>query len=183
MIVSHLLLILRKKIQFYIFMFEAWNVAKGRKVQEGRILSQGTVYIMSSINGGEHIRCTLISCRNNFSRPIFQFLICYNSLKYTINVVPLHDCVPLVVDSSQKNTVLYLYVWSLKCGKRSQSSRGPNTFARHCIPLDLFHTLLCHILNSKSIKIGGSRSAIIHTQYLIMKWKHVFDIVANVLKM
>ena len=28
MIVSHLLLILHKKIQFYIFMFEAWNVAK-----------------------------------------------------------------------------------------------------------------------------------------------------------
>jgi hypothetical protein len=49
-----------------------------------------------------------------------------------INVVPLHDCVPLVVDSSQKNTVLYLYVGSLKCGKRSQSSRGPNTFAGHC---------------------------------------------------
>ena len=44
MIVSHLLLILHQKIQFYIFMFEAWNVAKGRKVQEGRILSQGTVY-------------------------------------------------------------------------------------------------------------------------------------------
>ena len=32
-----------------------------------------------------------------------------------------------------KKIVLYLYVWSLKCGKRSQSSRGPNTFARHCI--------------------------------------------------
>ena len=44
MIVSHLLLILHKKIQFYIFMFEAWNVAKGRKLQGGRILSQGTVY-------------------------------------------------------------------------------------------------------------------------------------------
>ena len=43
MIVSHLLLILHKQIQFYIFMFEAWNVAKGRKVQGGRILSQGTV--------------------------------------------------------------------------------------------------------------------------------------------
>jgi hypothetical protein len=43
MIWSHLLLILHKKIQFYIFMFEAWNVAKGRKVQGGRILSQGTV--------------------------------------------------------------------------------------------------------------------------------------------
>ena len=43
MIVSHLLLILHKKIQFYIFMFEAYNVAKGRKVQGGRILSQGTV--------------------------------------------------------------------------------------------------------------------------------------------
>ena len=43
MIVSHLLLILHKKIQFYIFMFEAWNVSKGRKVQGGRILSQGTV--------------------------------------------------------------------------------------------------------------------------------------------
>ena len=40
MIVSHLLLIL---LQFYIFMFEAWNVAKGRKVQGGRIISQGTV--------------------------------------------------------------------------------------------------------------------------------------------
>jgi hypothetical protein len=44
MIVSHLLLILHKKIQFYIFMFEAWNVEKGRKVQGGRILSHGTVY-------------------------------------------------------------------------------------------------------------------------------------------
>ena len=43
MIVSHLLLILHKKIQFYIFMFEAWNVAKGCRVQGGRILSQGTV--------------------------------------------------------------------------------------------------------------------------------------------
>jgi hypothetical protein len=32
-----------------------------------------------------------------------------------------------------KKIVLYLYVWCLKCGKRSQSSRGPNTFARHCI--------------------------------------------------
>ena len=26
-------------------MFEAWNVAKGRKVQGGRILSQGTVHL------------------------------------------------------------------------------------------------------------------------------------------
>ena len=43
MIVSHLLLILHKKIQFYIFMIEAWNVAKGRKVEGDRILSQGTV--------------------------------------------------------------------------------------------------------------------------------------------
>ena len=32
----------------------------------------------------------------------------------------------------KKIQFLYLYVWSLKCGKRSQSSRGPNTFARHC---------------------------------------------------
>jgi hypothetical protein len=39
-----LLLILHKKIQFYIFIFKAWNVAKGRKVQGGRILSQGIVY-------------------------------------------------------------------------------------------------------------------------------------------
>ena len=43
MIVYHLL-ILHKKIQFYIFMFEAWTVAKGRTVQGGRILSQGTVH-------------------------------------------------------------------------------------------------------------------------------------------
>ena len=31
------------KIYSFISMFEAWNVAKGRKVQGGRILSQGTV--------------------------------------------------------------------------------------------------------------------------------------------
>ena len=36
MIVSHLLSILQKNIQFYIFMFEAWNVSKGRKVQGGQ---------------------------------------------------------------------------------------------------------------------------------------------------
>ena len=56
MIVSHLVLIIHKKIQFYIFMFEAWNVAKGRKVQGGRILSQGTVHAlnqgMGNIFGG-----------------------------------------------------------------------------------------------------------------------------------
>ena len=34
MIVSHFLVNLHKKIQFYIFMFEAWNVAKGRKGAE-----------------------------------------------------------------------------------------------------------------------------------------------------
>ena len=44
MIVSHLLLILHKKLQFYIFMFEAWNVAKVHKVQGGQIVSQATVY-------------------------------------------------------------------------------------------------------------------------------------------
>ena len=30
-------------------MFEAWNVAKGRKVQGGRILSQGTVSLLASL--------------------------------------------------------------------------------------------------------------------------------------
>ena len=37
-------------------MFEAWNVAKGRKVQGGRILSQGTVFrIPSTLNQhGDH---------------------------------------------------------------------------------------------------------------------------------
>ena len=43
MIVSHLLLILHKKI--VLSLFEAWNVAKGCKVQGGWILSQGTVSI------------------------------------------------------------------------------------------------------------------------------------------
>ena len=38
------LLILHKKIQFYIFMFEAWNVAKGRKVQGGRIQIEQAVF-------------------------------------------------------------------------------------------------------------------------------------------
>ena len=46
MIVSHLLLILHKKIQYYIFIFESRNLAKGRKVQGGRILSQGTVLVL-----------------------------------------------------------------------------------------------------------------------------------------
>ena len=32
-------------------MFEAWNVAKGRKVQGGRILSQDTVYVSMSSDG------------------------------------------------------------------------------------------------------------------------------------
>ena len=70
MIVSHLLLILHKKIQFYIFMFEALNVAKVRKVQGGRILSQGTVntikgYITTYNN--EHLVKQLW-------KPICQFL-------------------------------------------------------------------------------------------------------------
>ena len=51
MIVSHL--ILHKKIQFYIFMCEAWNVAKGRKVQGGWILSQGTVALI------EYLTCVI----------------------------------------------------------------------------------------------------------------------------
>ena len=46
MIVSHLLLILHKKIQFYIFVWSL-KCAKGRKVQGGRILSQGTVHTTS----------------------------------------------------------------------------------------------------------------------------------------
>ena len=58
MIVSHLLLILHKKIQFYIFMFEAWNVEKGCKVQGGQILLQGTVCMpLPNIN----MPCPLLS--------------------------------------------------------------------------------------------------------------------------
>ncbi|KAL0973552.1 hypothetical protein UPYG_G00205990 [Umbra pygmaea] len=47
---------------------------------------------------------------NNFARPICLFFICKKSLKYPINSVPLHDFVLFVVASSQKITVLYLYV-------------------------------------------------------------------------
>lgn len=43
-----------------------------------------------------------------------------------------HYFVPLV-NSSQKIKNWYLYVWNLKCGKRLKTSRGPNTFERHCI--------------------------------------------------
>lgn len=46
---------------------------------------------------------------NFFASPILQFFICYKSLKYPVLCFPLHDCVP----------VFYLYVWSLKCGKKS----------------------------------------------------------------
>ena len=44
----------------------------------------------------------------------------------------------LLLVLQKKNTVLYLYVWSLKCGKRSESSRGPNTFARHYIYIYIY---------------------------------------------
>ena len=69
MIVSHLLLILHKK--FYIFMFEAWNVAKGRKVQGGWILSQGTVtqgvvWFMLMIEGSSNML-------HNCSSPVAVF--------------------------------------------------------------------------------------------------------------
>ena len=56
MIVSHLLLILHKKIQFYIFMFEAWNVAKGRKGQGGEYFRKA-LYISSD----NLIKVTVIS--------------------------------------------------------------------------------------------------------------------------
>ena len=36
-------------------MFEAWNVAKGRKVQGGRILSQGTVVTKKVLNKSKYI--------------------------------------------------------------------------------------------------------------------------------
>ena len=61
MIVSHLL-ILHKKIQFYIFMFEALNVAKGRKVQGGRILSQGTVCTIEVFHNSLHLILVEIPC-------------------------------------------------------------------------------------------------------------------------
>ena len=63
-----------------------------------------------------------------------------------------------------KNTVLYLYVWSLKCGKRSQSSRGPNIFARHCTYTTLMEILIlwtwttCHDSRwSRSLSLFGGR--------------------------
>ena len=86
MIVSHLLLILHKKIQFYIFMFEAWNVAKGRKGQGGRILSQGTVdalnltqiimeptrYNPKSVNTGTLIEIILTNLPSKYTSAVFN---------------------------------------------------------------------------------------------------------------
>ena len=70
MIVSHLLLILHKKIQFYIFMFEAWNVAKGRK--GGQILSQGTVGSLVS----------LLSCGCLFS--VMWFVSPFRTVRFVV---------------------------------------------------------------------------------------------------
>ena len=72
MIVSHLLLILHKKIQFYIFMFEAWNVAKCRNVQGGWILSQGTVHYTRGIG------------RHNVSNLIYVPLTAMNAYTYIV---------------------------------------------------------------------------------------------------
>ena len=73
MIVSHLLLILHKKIQFYIFMFEAWNVAKGRKVQGGRILSQGTVPVTRTIQRrSDQLESTLQDCFDHADWEMFR---------------------------------------------------------------------------------------------------------------
>jgi hypothetical protein len=82
MIVSHLLLILHRKIQFYIFMFEAWNVANGRKVQGGRILSQGTVTRQQKIRSlrGEHVdmgTCPFYANKNRAHRSPHRTLHCH----------------------------------------------------------------------------------------------------------
>ena len=61
----------------------------------------------------------------------------------------------------KKNAVLYVYVWSLKCGNRSQSSRGPNTFARHCISfssLSIALTLRSRSLSNTVCLVGSSPS-------------------------
>uniref|UniRef100_A0A8C7FJV1 Ttk protein kinase n=1 Tax=Oncorhynchus kisutch TaxID=8019 RepID=A0A8C7FJV1_ONCKI len=51
---------------------------------------------------------------------------------------PQEDKVPAWSSGSQrKRAVGMVSFYYLKCGKRSQSSRGPNTFARHCIIVDL----------------------------------------------
>jgi hypothetical protein len=77
MILSHLLLILHKTIKFYIFMFEAWNVAKGRKVQGGRILSQGTViakiYLTIKSKSVNHFKFLILSKRDGKIFLFFEF--------------------------------------------------------------------------------------------------------------
>ena len=54
-------------------------------------------------------------------------------MKYPINVVPLHDCVPLVVDSSQKNEKVFISLClKPEMWQKVAKFKGPNTFARHC---------------------------------------------------
>ena len=102
MIVSHLLLILHKKIQFYIFMFEASNVTKGRKVQGVRIISQVTVY---------GCVCGLLLCG------IRQKQLPYPYYTYTGHPLPLqhsfHACFFNTVHSS-KSPFGYLDFYGLK---------------------------------------------------------------------
>ncbi|CDR07328.1 unnamed protein product, partial [Oncorhynchus mykiss] len=68
-------------------------------------LGQHWIIQRSSLNFWREFAALKVKGLNNLARPIFKFLIC---LKYPINVVPLHDCVPLVVDSSQKNSFISL---------------------------------------------------------------------------
>ena len=112
MIVSHLLLILHKKIQFYIFMFEAWNVAKGRKVQGGRILSQGTV--LSLVFSPWPFSLYLVFQQRT---ALGQFDLCVG-----LKGDKLLSCVPmnwLRLSSSNDSKSPYL-VWSLHSGRMLQ---------------------------------------------------------------
>ena len=59
-------------------------------------------------------------------------------MKYPINVVPLHDCVPLVVDSSQKNTVLYLKCLKPEMWQKVAKFKGAENFRKAlCIYINL----------------------------------------------
>ena len=74
----------------------------------------------------------------------------------------------LILDKNIK--ILYLYVWSLKCGERLKGSRGPNTFARHCIPGLKSNGICLHIIKDALLRyLQCGNITVLHTLFSLTK--------------
>uniref|UniRef100_A0A8C7WFX1 non-specific serine/threonine protein kinase n=1 Tax=Oncorhynchus mykiss TaxID=8022 RepID=A0A8C7WFX1_ONCMY len=73
-------------------------------------------------------------------KPKLNFLATMQNVMFGVKATQL---ITLNTPSPLSNMVVAASWFGLKCGKRSQSSRGPNTFARHCSYLSLTQQATC----------------------------------------